>query len=67
MIYQIKIELKETNPTIWRRIQVNSDITLNELHHIIQISMGWTNSHLYSFTIDSVEFTVKEYRTTPHL
>ena len=61
MTYQLKIELKDTKPTIWRRIQVNSDISLNELHHTIQISMGWTNSHLYSFIIDSVEFTVKEY------
>ena len=61
MIYQLKIELKDLQPEIWRRIQVNSDTSLNELHHIIQISMGWTNSHLYSFIIDSVEFTVKEY------
>ena len=61
MTYQLKIELKETNPTIWRRIHVNSDISLNELHHIIQISMGWTNSHLYTFTIDNIEYTVKEY------
>jgi len=61
MIYQLKIELQDTMPNIWRRIQLNSDISLNELHHIIQISMGCTNSHLYSFIIDSVEFTVKEY------
>ena len=61
MTYQLKIELKDTKPKIWRRIQVNSDISLNELHHTIQISMGWTNSHLYSFIIDNVEFTVKEY------
>ena len=61
MIYQLKIELKHTKTKIWRRIQVNSDISLNELHHIIQISMGWTNSHLYSFILDDVGFTVKEY------
>jgi len=61
MIFQLKIELKDSKPKIWRRIQVNSDISLNELHHIIQISMGWTNSHLYSFIVDNVEFTVKEY------
>lgn len=61
MIHQLKIELKDTKQKIWRRIQVNSDISLNELPHIFQISMGWTNSHLYSFIIDDVEFTVKEY------
>ena len=61
MIFQIKIELEETELNIWRRIQINSDISLHELHHIIQISIGWTNSHLYSFIIDSIEYTVKEY------
>lgn len=59
MIYEIKIELKDFNPKIWRKVLVNSDISLNELHHIIQISMGWTNSHLYSFIIDEIEYTLK--------
>ena len=61
MIHELKIELKDTNPRIWRRIQVNSDISLNELHHVIQISMGWTNSHLYSFKIDEIEYSLPEY------
>jgi hypothetical protein len=61
MIYQLKIELNDIKPNIWRRVLVYSDISLNELHHIIQISIGWTNSHLYSFILDDVEFTVKEY------
>ncbi|MCK5344764.1 MAG: plasmid pRiA4b ORF-3 family protein [Candidatus Heimdallarchaeota archaeon] len=61
MLNQLKIELQDIQPKIWRRIQVNSDISLNELHHIIQISMGWKNSHLYTFTIDSIDYTVKEY------
>ena len=27
-------------------------ITLHQLHTILQIVMGWTNSHLYQFLID---------------
>lgn len=61
MVYEIKIELKGADPKIWRKIHVNSNITLNELHHIIQISMGWTNSHLYSFIIDEIEYSLKDY------
>lgn len=61
MIYQLKIELINVKSEIWRSIQVNSDISLNKLHHIVQICMGWTNSHLYSFIIDNIEYTVKEY------
>ncbi|MCF8378618.1 MAG: plasmid pRiA4b ORF-3 family protein [Bacteroidales bacterium] len=61
MILELKIDLINTNPKIWRRIQLNSDTSLNELHHIIQISMGWTNSHLYSFKIDEIEYSLPEY------
>ncbi len=61
MILELLIELKGTNPAIWRKIQVNSDTSLDELHHIIQISMGWTNSHLYSFKIDEIEYSLPEY------
>ena len=55
-IYQLKITLKDFRPPIWRRVQVNSDITLGKLHQIIQASMGWTNSHLHGFSIEGVEY-----------
>jgi len=50
-IYQIKVTLKESRPSIWRRIQVRSDATLGVLHAIIQMAMGWTNSHLHHFIV----------------
>lgn len=49
---QIKITLKNSKPPIWRRVLVNSDITFEELHYTIQISMGWGIYHLYEFDID---------------
>jgi hypothetical protein len=61
MVYEISIELKGTDPKIWRKVHVKPDISLNELHHIIQISLGWTNSHLYSFIIDEIEYSLKDY------
>ena len=57
-IYQLKITLKDIRPPIWRRVQLSSDMTLGQLHFVIQISMGWTNSHLHSFTILSEEYGV---------
>lgn len=57
-IYQLKITLKDIRPPIWRRVQVPSDITLGQLHWVIQLSMGWTNSHLHSFSIQGVEYGV---------
>ncbi len=47
--YQLKVTLRGTRPPIWRRLEVRSDITLFKLHRIIQIAMGWTDSHLHQF------------------
>jgi hypothetical protein len=49
-VYQFKITLLESQPMIWRRIQVQ-DCTLDKLHEHIQTAMGWTNSHLHQFRI----------------
>jgi pRiA4b ORF-3-like protein len=49
-IYQFKVVLKDSNPPIWRRIQV-PDITLGELHQVLQAVMGWEYYHLHQFVI----------------
>lgn len=51
-IIQLKITLAGTKPPIWRRIQLEKNTTFFELHHIIQISFGWLNYHMYEFDID---------------
>ena len=55
-IYQIKVTLKEIRPPIWRRLEVLSDTTLEELHVILQVAMGWGNYHLHQFTIGGIEY-----------
>lgn len=49
-VYRFRIELLETDPTIWRRIETR-DVTLKQLHGLIQEAMGWKNSHLHQFRI----------------
>lgn len=49
--YILTITLRDIDPPIWRRVRVAGDITLDRLHYIIQIAMGWTNSHLHQFLI----------------
>ncbi len=51
-VYQIKVMLIDSKPPIWRRILVPEFTTLSELHTILQIVMGWTDSHLHMFTIN---------------
>src|SRR5262249_20713757 len=50
-IYQLKVTLRDIRPPIWRRIQVAGDTKLDKLHRIIQIVMGWTDSHLHQFVV----------------
>lgn len=50
---QLKIVLMGSNPKIWRRILVKSSVSLFELHHTIQIAMGWENYHLFEFKVDN--------------
>ncbi|MEO8354843.1 MAG: plasmid pRiA4b ORF-3 family protein [Chloroflexota bacterium] len=52
-IYQIKVTLNDSKPPVWRRVLVPDTITLHQLHTILQIVMGWTNSHLHQFIVDS--------------
>lgn len=49
--YLLKVSLQEVRPPIWRRIRVAGDLTLRELHHVLQIALGWTDSHLHEFEI----------------
>ncbi len=55
-IYRFKITLLQTEPAIWRRIEM-ADVTLGTLHELIQTSMGWTNSHLHQFQIGETRYT----------
>ena len=44
--------MQELEPKIWRRIDMPLSTTLEALHEAIQMTMGWTFSHLWEFDID---------------
>ena len=48
--YRVRVDLDGARPPIWRRLEVSSDLTLAELHEVLQTAMGWTDSHLHHFT-----------------
>jgi hypothetical protein len=48
-IYQLKVTLNDSKPPIWRRILVSSNIDLGNFHRILQIVLGWTDSHFHQF------------------
>ena len=46
---QLHIDLLDTEPPVWRRVAVDPSLTLDQLHMVIQLAMGWTDSHLHEF------------------
>ena len=50
-IATVRIELRGTNPPIWRQVEVPTSITLKVLHDVVQVAMSWFDCHLWEFTI----------------
>jgi hypothetical protein len=47
--FQLRVTLLGSEPPIWRQLHVPATITLEALHQVIQISMGWGDDHLHEF------------------
>jgi hypothetical protein len=56
-LYELRIVLLGSKPSIWRRLQVRGDANLGWLHAVIQVAMGWTNSHLHHFLAQDARYT----------
>lgn len=47
----LRITLKDMPVPVWRQVRVGSDTSFLELHHIIQMAMGWGGAHLFEFSV----------------
>jgi hypothetical protein len=55
-IYQLKVTLKGIRPPIWRSFLIASTASLENVHHVLQIVMGWTDSHLHEFAKEDIRY-----------
>jgi hypothetical protein len=58
--YQRLIEFDEVEPRVWRRLWVPDTLTLARLDRVIQIAMGWTNSHPHEFEVDGNRYGIPD-------
>jgi Plasmid pRiA4b ORF-3-like protein len=70
-LYQLKVVLHGISPMIWRRLLVHGDSTIADLHHIPQIALGWTDTHLHQFGIQGKRYGIARmggigFRDNPH-
>ena len=59
-IYQIKIALIGVKPPIWRTVLVPDNLNLGAFHNVIQVAMGWTDSHLHQFIDDKKSYGIPD-------
>ena len=52
--YQLKLALPFSDPLIWRRIQVPGQMTLADMHRVIQICMGWQDTEAHQFLVGKI-------------
>src|SRR5690625_4106759 len=46
---RLRVDLRDASPPLWRRLELSGDLMLDDFHHVLQIAMGWTDSHLPRF------------------
>jgi hypothetical protein len=51
-IATLRIELEDSDPPIWRLVEVPTSVTLKVLHDMVQAAMGWFDYHLWEMRID---------------
>ena len=50
----LRITLDHT--PVWREVVVPENLTLANLHHVIQQAMGWEDRHLYRFEVNGKRY-----------
>lgn len=60
LVYQLKVTLLGFRPPIWRTLQVESSLTLAQLHEVLQVAFEWWDEHLHQFSAGGLEYGVQE-------
>jgi len=61
VLFELRIDLKGARPPIWRRVLVPPEYHLGELHTVIQLAMGWQESHLHEFEVRGVTYSREDF------
>jgi hypothetical protein len=55
---RLRIVMREVRPRVLRVLDVPAACTLPELHDLLQVGLGWTDSHLHLFVTDQGQYGV---------
>ena len=54
---RLQATMREVVPRVTRTVDVPEAITLDELHDVLQVALGWTDSHLHRFDTGTVRYS----------
>jgi hypothetical protein len=57
---RLQVTLREVTPAVLRVVDVPASCTLSELHDLLQVAMGWTDSHLHQFLAGDARYGVPD-------
>ncbi|MEO5316201.1 plasmid pRiA4b ORF-3 family protein [Pseudarthrobacter sp. CC12] len=46
---EIRVQLVDSDPEIWRQLEIRSTMTLDRVHQVLQAAFGWEDMHLHRF------------------
>ena len=55
-VLRIRVDLDGAEPPIWRTLDLVSDLALDAVHQILQLTFGWSDSHLHRFSLGGRPF-----------
>jgi hypothetical protein len=63
--YQLHVSLAFSDPVVWRRIVIPGEITLLQLHEVLQVCFGWSGDHNHQFYVGKIFYSINPATTDP--
>ena len=64
---RLQVTLREVTPAVLRVVDVPASCMLSELHDLLQVALGWTDSHLHQFLAGDACYGVPDRSATDQL
>jgi Plasmid pRiA4b ORF-3-like protein len=58
LLLRLKLLLRDVHPAVWRRVTLADNLSIADLHRVVQLLMGWDDDHLYRFRIHGRDYGI---------
>jgi hypothetical protein len=59
--FDLRLDLRDVTPQVWRVLRVPATLTLDDLHHALQTVFGWDDFHPHVFEVGDREYGPRDY------